>query len=64
MRMLSWNLSWMCMTPFGGWLIERQGFTPNMIGTMGLYLIAAGVFWYFFHGWRIGKASTDSTAWK
>ncbi|MBD3160619.1 MAG: MFS transporter, partial [Candidatus Eisenbacteria bacterium] len=53
MRMLSWNLSWMCMTPLGGWLIERYGFSPNMIGTMGLYLIASVIFWRFFRGWTV-----------
>lgn len=53
MRMLSWNLSWMCMTPLGGWLIEQYGFAPNMIGTMGLYLIASVTFWGFFRGWTV-----------
>lgn len=50
MRMLAWNLSWMVMTPIGGWLIERHGFVPNMIGTMGLYLVASTLFWIFFRG--------------
>ncbi len=53
LRMLAWNLSWMCMTPLGGWLIERHGFKPNMIGTMGFYLLAAALFWRFFRGWTI-----------
>ena len=54
MRMLSWNLSWMVATPVGGWLIEHHGFTPNMVGTMGLYLFAAGLFWSFFRLYAVG----------
>lgn len=50
MRMLAWNGSWMIATPLGGWLIERHGFAPNMAGTMGLYLISAGLFWAYFRG--------------
>jgi len=55
MRMLAWNLSWMVTTPVGGWLIERHGFAPNMIGTMGLYLAASSLFWIFFRGVVIGR---------
>ncbi|MDM7915619.1 MAG: MFS transporter, partial [Candidatus Eisenbacteria bacterium] len=55
-RMLSWNLSWMVTTPLGGWLIERHGFAPNMIGTMGLYLVSAGLFWTFFRRTRIARS--------
>jgi MFS family permease len=53
-RMLAWNLSWMVTTPLGGWLIERHGFTPNMIATMGLYLVASTLFWTFFRGTVVG----------
>ncbi len=48
MRMLSWNLSWMVTTAVGGWLIQEHGFAPNMILTMGLYLVASTLFWRFF----------------
>ncbi len=54
MRMLAWNLSWMVTTPLGGWLIERHGFTPNMIATMGLYLVSAALFWVYFRDTDIG----------
>ena len=57
MRMLSWNLSWMFMTPLGGWLIERHGCAPNMVGTMGLYLIASVTFWRFFRGWTVERGA-------
>ena len=49
-RTFAWNLSWMVTTPFGGWLIERHGYAPNMFMTMGLYLAAASLFWIFFRG--------------
>ena len=32
----------------GGWLIEHHGFAPGMYATIGLYLVAAGMFWRFF----------------
>jgi MFS family permease len=54
LRMLAWNLSWMVATPLGGWLIERHSFTPNMIATMGLYLVSAILFWVFFKGTVVG----------
>ena len=60
-RMLSWSISWMVTTPLGGWMIERYGFTPNMVGTMGLYLVSCGLFWGFFRGIVIpvtGRAPT------
>lgn len=56
MRMLAWNGSWMIATPLGGWLIERHGFTPNMVSTMGLYLVSAALFWVYFGGRRVGTA--------
>lgn len=58
MRMLAWNLSWMVTTPLGGWLIERHGFTPNMIATMGLYLVSAVLFWGFFRRTIVGAPQT------
>jgi predicted MFS family arabinose efflux permease len=62
MRMLAWNLSWMVTTPVGGWLIERSGFTPNMVGTMGLYLIASALFWIFFRDRLVGAGPYASRA--
>lgn len=56
LRMLAWNSSWMVATPLGGWLIERYGFTPNMIATMGLYLVSAALFWVYFRGTVIGAS--------
>ncbi len=55
LRMLAWNGSWMIATPVGGWLIERHGFTPNMLATMGLYLVSAGLFWIYFRGRRVAR---------
>jgi predicted MFS family arabinose efflux permease len=52
LRMLAWNASWMVSTQFGGMLIERAGYSPPMFIAMGLYAVAAGLFYGFFHGWR------------
>lgn len=60
LRMLAWNLSWMVTAPLGGWLIERYGFTPNMVGTMGLYLAAASLFWIFFRRFRVEQERPTS----
>ena len=62
MRMLAWNLSWMVTTPIGGWLIESHGFAPNMVSTMGLYLIASSLFWIFFRNRAAGSAFYTSRA--
>jgi predicted MFS family arabinose efflux permease len=62
MRMLAWNLSWMITAPIGGWLIEKHGFAPNMVATMGLYLVAAASFWVFFRGYRVGSVHEDEAS--
>jgi predicted MFS family arabinose efflux permease len=51
-RMLAWNGSWMVSTQIGGWIIQRHGYTPPMLVTIGLYAVSAAVFYGFFrdHG--------------
>ena len=61
-RTFSWNLAWMITTSLGGWLIERRGYAMNMFLTMGLYLLAASLFWTFFSGRRVaGQVSSSET---
>jgi MFS family permease len=50
MRTFAWNSSWMVSTATGGLLIQVHGFAPGMYVTMGLYLLAAALFWTFFRG--------------
>ncbi len=49
-RTFAWNSAWMVSTVAGGWIIERHGYAPGMFVTMGLYLLAASLFWTFFRG--------------
>ena len=48
-RELCWNIAWMASTHFGGALIQARGYAPPMFITMGLYAIAAALFYRFFH---------------
>jgi predicted MFS family arabinose efflux permease len=58
-RMLAWNGSWMVSTQLGGWVIQRHGYTPPMLATIGLYAISAVLFYGFFRGHRqVGQAAT------
>lgn len=50
LRMLSWNVSWMVSTQAGGWLIQRSGYALPMTITIGLYALAAMMFFAFFRG--------------
>jgi predicted MFS family arabinose efflux permease len=53
---LSWNAAWMISTYIGGRLIERHGFVPVMMTTIGLYLISsAAVYAFFKANMDIGK---------
>jgi predicted MFS family arabinose efflux permease len=61
-RTFSWNLAWMITTLLGGWLIERRGYAINMYLTMGLYLVAASLFWSFFRGHIVAKQSVAPLA--
>ncbi len=54
LRTFAWNASWMISSAWGGWLIERHGFAPGMFATMGLYFVAAALFWIFFRGRVVG----------
>jgi MFS family permease len=47
-RSFAWNSAWMVSSVVGGWLIEHHGYAPGMYATMGLYLVAAALFWSFF----------------
>ncbi|MEZ4648469.1 MAG: MFS transporter [Candidatus Eisenbacteria bacterium] len=59
LRMLAWNLSWMVSTQVGGYVIERHGFSPPMLMTIGLYFVATILTWVF---WRdrtqVGKPAS------
>jgi MFS family permease len=57
LRTFAWNASWMISTAWGGWLIERHGYAPGMFATMGLYFLAAVLFWGFFRGRIVGRAA-------
>lgn len=46
---LTWSGAWMVSAQLGGWLIERYGFTPPMMITVGLYLSASLLYLSFFH---------------
>ena len=47
-RELCWNVAWMMSTQAGGLLIEERGYALPMFITMGLYLVAAVLFFRFF----------------
>jgi predicted MFS family arabinose efflux permease len=49
---IAWNSSWMISTQIGGWLIESHGFAVPMLVTVGLYLSASSIFFYFFHDYE------------
>lgn len=46
---LTWSGAWMISAQIGGWLIERHGFSPPMMITVGLYLSASILYLAFFH---------------
>ncbi|MCK6479030.1 MAG: MFS transporter [Planctomycetes bacterium] len=54
-RSFAWNLSWMVTAALGGWIIkETGGYAASMFATIGLYLAAAGSFWWWFRGRVVG----------
>jgi predicted MFS family arabinose efflux permease len=56
-RGFAWNLSWMVTAAVGGWIIkETGGYAASMFATIGLYLSAAGLFWWWFRGKEGKKA--------
>ena len=58
LRTFAWNASWMISSAWGGWIIERRGYAPAMFATMGLYFLAAALFWTFFRGRVVGTRET------
>jgi predicted MFS family arabinose efflux permease len=60
-RELCWNIAWMASTHLGGTLIQARGYAPPMFITMGLYAIAAALFYRFFHHRRVesGRAPLE-----
>ena len=45
---MAWLGSWMISAALGGSLIERFGFTPPLLVTVALYIVSAGLYYYFF----------------
>lgn len=61
LRMLSWNLSWMVSTQAGGWMIERYGFVPPMLITIGLYAFSSVLtYWFFRDHLQLGRQSATA----
>ncbi len=60
LRTLAWNGAWMFSTLIGGWWIERSGFTPPMLTTIGCYLASAGIFWFWFRRYEVGGRAARS----
>jgi len=59
-RTFAWNASWMISAAAGGWIIETtRGYAAVMCATMGLYLVAAALFWWFFRGRTVGGPSAS-----
>jgi predicted MFS family arabinose efflux permease len=57
-RSFAWNLSWMVTAAAGGWIIrETGGYAASMFATMGFYLAAAGLFWWWFRGRTVGAGA-------
>lgn len=48
MAHLSWNFGWAVSPSISGWLQVRYGFTPVFLGTIALYILAIGMYWWFF----------------
>ena len=54
--------AWMISAAAGGWIIEEtRGYEAVMFTTMGLYLVAASLFWWFFRGRVVGEAAAGSS---
>lgn len=49
---MSWSLAWMVSTQIGGWIIQHHGYTLPMLITVGLYLVSASSFVFFFHDYE------------
>jgi len=62
LRTFAWNASWMISTAWGGRLIEEHGYAPGMFATMGLYFLAAALFWTFFRGRVVGLRPAPGTS--
>jgi MFS family permease len=56
-RELCWNIAWMASTHLGGSMIQAHGYAFPMFITMGLYALAAGLFYGFFHRAHLRTAS-------
>ncbi|HWN83248.1 MAG TPA: MFS transporter, partial [Candidatus Udaeobacter sp.] len=56
-RELCWNIAWMASTQAGGSLIQARGYALPMFITMGLYALAAALFYGFFRHAHLRPAS-------
>jgi MFS family permease len=54
---MSWNFGWAFSPPVSGWLQETYGFGPVYLGTCSLYILATGLYYWFFG--RRGEGTTD-----
>ncbi len=55
--MMAWSTSWALATWIGGALIEHIGYTEPLLIAGGLYLIAAILYYWFFHNEEIYAGS-------
>ncbi len=47
---ISWGGAWAVSTQIGGYMIEKGGFVGVFLVAIGLYIISAGLYYYFFAG--------------
>jgi predicted MFS family arabinose efflux permease len=62
--MMAWSLSWAITTGVGGVLIEHGGYETPLLLACGLYVVASGMYFTFFHAHDIhaGRAATTGGA--
>jgi len=47
---MAWNFGWAFSPTVSGWLQVRYGFGATFAGTIALYIVSTGLYWWFF--WR------------
>jgi predicted MFS family arabinose efflux permease len=52
---LSWFVAWSISADIGGAMIERYGYTPPLLIAAGLYVLASGLYWFFFKDVEEGR---------
>jgi len=52
---LSWFVAWSISADIGGAMIERYGYTPPLLVAAGLYVLASGLYWFFFKDVEEGR---------